>query len=610
MASETALSADRLGADVLQLRRHEKDFLLRSDDRSVDLHAAAAETARRRLDRLSTNAETLGDATLKARMAEVARPFERYLDAFARMVELRRSMGLTPTSGLEGGMRNAVHDLEKTFGENGDLGMNNLVLTLRRHEKDFMLRRSASYLAAHADVAEALRAAIRGKDAPLADKMRLIGLVDAYQTRFKAWAEKAVALADVQKQVSEAHGEVEPIVLAASQRADELSRTIEGEVETLQTRSEILLAATILGALVASVGLALAVWRYAARALLGLETSMKCIAAGDYDGAIACEADGNELGAMARALDGFRRALAAAADGRAREQAALEARHARSERLDRLVRDFETGVAQVVATVSSAATELTAAAGTLTGTAEETARQSTQVAGAADVASDQVQSVAASSRRMAHSIDDIGAKMRESRSVSDEAVAEAERAARTVHDLVETAARIGEVVDLIQAIAAQTNLLALNATIEAARAGDAGRGFAVVASEVKALASQTTRATEQIGAQIGAIQSATTSAMAAMERISQTIARINAIGAAIDAAVMEQSAIAVDIGDDVRRAAEQTHAASQAIEGVMTASSETSSAAHQVDAAAEDLSRQSEQLAGRVATFVAEVRAA
>ncbi len=605
-----SLEAAHLGMTALQLRRHEKDFLLRAEERFASEHAAAADRGRKEITRLRQLAGALGDADLLRGTDALSAPYEAYLSAFADLVALRRTMGLDPTTGLEGGMRNSVHDLEKRFTEVGDLLFANKVLLLRRHEKDFMLRRQPSYLAEHAKSAEELRGAIRARDLPLADKTALIGLVDAYESRFQQWSSAATRLIEIQKKVSDSYTALEPIVLASTEKADQLSQHFEDEATALDKTSFVLLLVTVLGAIALTVPLALMIWRHAARALDGMETSMRAIERGDYATTVAGGEHDTEIGAMARSLVDLRDRLQEAEALRAARAEDDRRRLERTERLERLVRGFEADVAQVVGTLSSAATELQAASGTLTGTAEETSRQSSAVAGAAEAASEQVGTVAGASEQLTQSIAEISTKMIESHDVSKEAVGEAEKAATIVHELDRSAARIGEVVDLIQAIASQTNLLALNATIEAARAGEAGRGFAIVANEVKQLAAQTTRATEQIGTQITTIQSATAIAVEAIDRISGTIGRLDAIGAAIGAAVEEQSTIASEITQSIQFAAAQTNAASSSIGGVLTASEETSSAAHQVHAAADDLSRQSETLTSKVASFVTGVRAA
>ena len=187
---------------------------------------------------------------------------------------------------------------------------------------------------------------------------------------------------------------------------------------------------------------------------------------------------------------------------------------------------------------------------------------------------------------------------------------QANRTNAQIQSLADAASRIGDVVQLISDIAGQTNLLALNATIEAARAGEAGKGFAVVASEVKSLATQTAKATEEIGAKIAEMQSATGESVTAIKSISETIAGINDIAATIAEAIAQQGAATQEISQSVQMAAQSTQEVSSNIGGVTQAAAETGSASNQVLNAAGELAQQGELLREKVDTFIASVRAA
>jgi methyl-accepting chemotaxis protein len=275
----------------------------------------------------------------------------------------------------------------------------------------------------------------------------------------------------------------------------------------------------------------------------------------------------------------------------------------------KLADDFETNVKAVVESVSASAAEMQGTANSMSSTAEETSRQAVAVAAASEQASANVQTVASSAEELSSSIEEISRQVMQSSKIAEDAVDEAKKADEKVQGLAEAAQKIGDVVNLINNIASQTNLLALNATIEAARAGEAGKGFAVVASEVKSLATQTAKATEEIGDQIGAIQTATSDAVTAIKGISATITQISEISTAIAGAVEEQGAATREIAGSVQQAAAGTQEVSSNISGVTQAATETGSGAVQVLEAASQLSTQSEDLRRQVDAFLIAVRA-
>jgi methyl-accepting chemotaxis protein len=278
--------------------------------------------------------------------------------------------------------------------------------------------------------------------------------------------------------------------------------------------------------------------------------------------------------------------------------------------MNRLADEFEGAVGQIVETVSSASTELETSAGTLTSTADRAQEITAIVAAASEEASTNVQSVAAATEEMASSVNEISRQVQESARMAGEAVEQARATNDRVGELSKAAARIGDVVELINTIAGQTNLLALNATIEAARAGEAGRGFAVVASEVKALAEQTAKATGEIGQQISGIQAATQDSVNAIKEISGTIEKLSEISSAIAAAVEEQGAATQEISRNVQQAAHGTQQVSSNITDVQRGASETGSASSLVLSAAKSLSGDSNRLKREVGKFLSSVRAA
>lgn len=285
-------------------------------------------------------------------------------------------------------------------------------------------------------------------------------------------------------------------------------------------------------------------------------------------------------------------------------------RRDRRQTLDTLAANFEQAVGGIVGIVASAATELQSSAQTMTSSARQTAEQSVMVASASEEATTNVQTVAAATEQLTGSIREINRQIGESARIAAEASRTTDLTAEKIHRLSEAADKIGEIIGMITKIAAQTNLLALNATIEAARAGDAGRGFAIVAQEVKSLAEQTARATTDISAQVGAIQSSTRESVESIKEITGVIAKMNEIASAISAAMDEQSSATQEIAQNVEQAAQGTSAVSANISSVTTAASETGSAASEVLSAASELSQQSEMLRAEVDRFLETVKVA
>ena len=363
-------------------------------------------------------------------------------------------------------------------------------------------------------------------------------------------------------------------------------------------------------AMIVGIGAAILLVRDVSAGIKSIVAPMQALGAGDLTAEVPHQGEKTEIGLMANALQVFKDALIAkkASD----EAAALDAdaKIQRGQRVDGITREFESLIGELVGSLSSASTELEASAGTLTRTAEHAQQVTTAVAAASEEASTNVQSVASATEEMASSINEIGRQVQESARMAGNAVDQARNTTDRVGELSKAAARIGDVVELINTIAGQTNLLALNATIEAARAGDAGRGFAVVASEVKALAEQTAKATGEIGQQITGIQAATQESVGAIKEISGTIEKLSEISSTIAAAVEEQGAATQEISRNVQQAAQGTQQVSSNITDVQRGAGETGSASSQVLSAAQSLSRDSNRLKLEVGKFLNSVRAA
>ncbi|MBR0685595.1 HAMP domain-containing protein [Bradyrhizobium manausense] len=331
------------------------------------------------------------------------------------------------------------------------------------------------------------------------------------------------------------------------------------------------------------------------------------IAKGDFNQQLEIDQAG-EVGRLATSLSSMQGDIKRSIEQRAQDQAAADRERKRT--MNELADSFEAQVGGIVETVSAASGALESSAGTLSSTAERAQQLTKVVAAASDQASGNVQSVASATEEMASSVGEISRQVQESARMASDAVGQARATTERVSELSKAAARIGDVVELINTIAGQTNLLALNATIEAARAGEAGRGFAVVASEVKALAEQTAKATGEIGQQISGIQVATNDSVGAIKEISSTIERLSEISSAIAAAVEEQGAATQEIARNVQQAAQGTQQVSSNITDVQHGATETGTASSQVLSAAQMLSTDSARLKNEVSKFLTNVRVA
>lgn len=385
----------------------------------------------------------------------------------------------------------------------------------------------------------------------------------------------------------------------------------KAEAATLASSTSTNLIISSIAGLVIVIGLLGFIALYGIVRPLGRTTSaMGGLANGDLSVAVTGVDRGDEVGHLARSLQVFKDNAIEARRLAAEQEADNEAKMRRAHHLDQLTQAFESKVSSLTQVLSTAASDMEATAQSMTGVADQTNRQTVTAASAAEQTSANVQTVAAATEELSISIREIASQVAKSSQIAERAVVDARRTNDTVQTLSASAEKIGDVVALINNIAGQTNLLALNATIEAARAGEAGKGFAVVASEVKELANQTSKATDEISAQIGSVQQATNQAVGAIQKIAATIAEMSQISISIAAAMEEQGAATSEIARNVQQAARGTELVTDNIAEVRQGAGETGSAATQVLDAAKELARHSDDLGREVESFLTGVKAA
>ena len=591
----------------LNARRNEKDFLIRMEEKYVAKHAETITQIRDYLDKLARHHAQ--DTENSALITQVDQSLAAYETQFAAVASAWLEIGLDEKSGLQGSLRQSVHGVETALKEFDTPELSVLMLMMRRHEKDFIMRVAPKYVdrmdkrLAEFTEAIALSAIPPDRHPSILEKMAL------YHKDFRAYAEKRIALVDRTKKLSTLFAVAVPF------EEELIANTIAGyddaraaAVDTAAVTKTALIAAgglfsviMLIAGLLISAGIV--------RPLKRVSEVMDDLANGQRGLDVPYTETTNEIGVMCRAVENFQQKIA---EGEATQRQQLtEQKHqvARAEKITATVGRFEQSMAGTLAKFEASIGQLSDASETVANAADNVELESSSVAGSSTEASSNIQTVASATEELSASIGEIASQVSHSTQVSSGAVNEANTTNRKVEELAAQAEQIGAVLKLIGDVAEQTNLLALNATIEAARAGDAGKGFAVVANEVKTLASQTTNATSQIEQQIGHVQESIKEAANAIVGVTRTISTMDEISSTIASAVEQQRAATSEIAKNIDEASNGSKVVSTSSVSVRNAANDSKAAATSMTRAASDLTKESTALSHTVKEFVAELQA-
>ncbi|MET4037730.1 MULTISPECIES: methyl-accepting chemotaxis protein [unclassified Bradyrhizobium] len=597
-----------LSQSFLESRQIASDFLRKPSEVSIKKYADNYEQQLADLSRVEVFVTGLPEDDPLKQATSLRPVIGLYATRFHNLVAAQRNLGFNEEDGFQGKLRKAVHTVEQRLAELNQPRLTILMLMIRRHEKDFMLRGEDKYGDQLADREVEFETALAQGGLPAELKSQILELIRAYKSSFTSFMVTQQALSDQVDDLAQIYDRIRPALVKIMAAADARSRAAEMRAEEIRRK-----LIWVIGLATMVVGLlALLFGQRIAKTVASMTAAMRQLGDGRFDVVLPGLGRKDELGEMAEAVEMFKL--------RAREKAQAEldakaeqdrtAAEQRKADIARLAGEFEAAVGKVIDTVSSASTKLEVSARSLTSSADHSRKLSIEVASSSEDASENVQRVAAATGEMAATIADMGRRVEEVANMAREAVRKAELSDQRMVNLTAAAERIGSVVQLIAAIARQTNLLALNATIEAARAGDRGRGFAVVAQEVKSLATQTAHATVEISEHIGGIQAATTESVGALTEIGVIIGRISEIAMTVVETIGEQEATSKSIAFNLQEAAARTTQVAASAGEVTNRAKETGGASMQVLMSAELLSEESSRLKHELDSYLCRVQAA
>ena len=601
---------------LLRAQNLESNFLRTREGSFLDEHATMV---RNMLSTLTGLTNAADDEAAKKVYKDMSAKVQEYADKFETVANLSKEIGLDEESGLRKDLREAVHGVEAKIEEQDKVRLKAIMLMLRRHEKDFIMRIKDKYLTQFDERVQEFGDQL-GKERLGDDtKTEISGLIETYATNFKALADKTTTLTGEVEALDEIIASMMPMM---EKIMKENKSNYQASLDQLESVRRTTLWSFFGGFLIV---IALTIWlasrtgRDLSTSVLNLSSAMRSLEEGNLDAEIPETDRNDEVGEMARSAQNFKenalKFQEKNEEENAREEEELRKRQeehelaeAKREAMLEVTSRFEVGSEEVALAVSTAAEILKNAAENLISNVEQANEKCAIVSMGSEQSAHSVEAVATATEQMSATIEEVGNQVRSSHEITERAVAETDRADKIVQELSKASKSIGEVFLLIRNIAQRTNLLALNATIEAARAGEAGKGFAVVAGEVKALAVQTAEAMEDTSGQLESIQDASEQAVQTIRSIGNVVDELNSSMNIISNALEEQTSATMEISENVHRAADATHEVSDNISTVTTVVADTENSARKVLESSIDLSKKADILLDRVEEFLSQVR--
>ncbi|MGE4526760.1 MAG: methyl-accepting chemotaxis protein [Rhodospirillaceae bacterium] len=599
-----AAASARMHVAALEVERRGKAFLLRRQIADADAAHAALARAHAALDEIG---KLDADRKLDAQRTRLNAAMVRFGKAFDTVVAAETAKGLTENDGAQGALRTRVHALEdigKTLGNDRVLVE---ILTLRRHEKDYMLRNNPKYLDLSRQAHGRMLSMLASLNLAPAAAQRATSDADAYLKAFSDYVKDDSDSRAAQEAADAAFADTVKAVDEIDTIAEREADNAAANLDTIRTRFGAITLGLVVIIALGFAAAAVRIARSVSRPLDRITATMDQMAAGARDIVVPDTDSRDEIGVMARAVEGFRVGLVEGERLEAEAKRQQETELTRARERERLTRGFDTAIGHALKRLEAAIEGVRGTAETLTGAASETVTQSNAAAHAAEESSANVNAVAGATEQLEASTREISSRVQDSRTISRRAVERIEAASGDAGELATATDRIGDVLGLITDIANQTNLLALNATIEAARAGEAGKGFAVVAGEVKTLANQTSRATDEIQEQIGGVRRTAGEVVAAIGAVRTVIEEMDQVIGSIAAAVEEQSAATGEIARNIAGAASGNETLTGNVTQVSGLARETGGVADRMMQLSEALEDDAATLKRDVETFLGEL---